>query len=92
MTASAQELVKEVKKLIDATTSDRDALTEAAQMIAKTVSRLSEEVKEAASALTSENQTGQVHITFVALGIRNSNFILIGSYSEQCERYCCFDE
>ena len=60
MTASAQELVKDVKKLIDAMTSDRDALTEAAQMIAKTVSRLSEEVKEAASALTSENQTGQV--------------------------------
>ena len=60
VTASAQELVKDVKKLIDAMTSDRDALTEAAQMIAKTVSRLSEEVKEAASALTSENQTGQV--------------------------------
>ena len=60
MTASAQELVKDVKKLIDSMTSDRDALTEAAQMIAKTVSRLSEEVKEAASALTSENQTGQV--------------------------------
>lgn len=57
---SAQALVKDVKKLVDAMTSDRDALTEAAQMIAKTVSRLSEEVKEAASALTSENQTGQV--------------------------------
>ena len=75
MTASAQELVKEVKKLIDAMTSDRDALTEAAQMIAKTVSRLSEEVKEAASALTSENQTGQVHIiTYVALGNGHSEF------------------
>ena len=39
---SAQELVKDVKKLMDGMTSDRDALTEAAQMIAKTVSRLSE--------------------------------------------------
>ena len=57
---TAQALVKDVKKLIDAMTTDRDALTEAAQMIAKTVSRLSEEVKVAASALTSENQTGQV--------------------------------
>ena len=57
---SAQELVKDVKKLMDGMTSDRDALTEAAQMIAKTVSRLSEEVKVGASALTSENQTGQV--------------------------------
>ena len=57
---TAQALVKDVKKLVDAMTSDRDALTEAAQMIAKTVSRLSEEVKVAASALTSENQTGQV--------------------------------
>ena len=60
---SAQALVKDVKKLVDAMTSDRDALTEAAQMIAKTVSRLSEEVKVAASALTSENQTGQVRYT-----------------------------
>ena len=57
---TAQALVKDVKKLLDAMASDRDALTEAAQMIAKTVSRLSEEVKVAASALTSENQTGQV--------------------------------
>lgn len=57
---SAQELVKDVKKLMDGMTSGRDALTEAAQMIAKTVSRLSEEVKVGASALTSENQTGQV--------------------------------
>ena len=57
---SAQELVKDVKKLMDGMTSDRDALTEAAQMIAKTVSRLSEEVKVGASALTSENQAGQV--------------------------------
>ena len=73
MTASAQELVKEVKKLIDATTSDRDALTEAAQMIAKTVSRLSEEIKEAASALTSENQTGQVHIYYIC-SIGHSEF------------------
>lgn len=78
---SAQALVKDIKKLVDAMTLDRDALTEAAQMIAKTVSRLSEEVKEAASALTSENQTGQVRYniicTLVAL-----YFYLIGSYSE----------
>ena len=60
---SAQALVKDVKKLLDSMTSDRDALTEAAQVIAKTVSRLSEEVKVAASALTSENQTGQVRYT-----------------------------
>ena len=56
---SAQELVKDVKKLMDGMTSDRDALTEAAQMIAKPVSRLSEEVKVGASALTSENQPGR---------------------------------
>ena len=57
---TAQQLVKDVKKLMDGMTSDRDALTEAAQIIAKTVSRLAEEVKVGASALTSENQTGQV--------------------------------
>ena len=60
VTLTAQQLVKDVKKLMDGMTSDRDALTEAAQIIAKTVSRLAEEVKVGASALTSENQTGQV--------------------------------
>ena len=44
-------------------TTNKQALTEAAQLIAKTVSRLSDEVKEAASALTSENQTGQVRFS-----------------------------
>ena len=70
---TAQALVKDVKKLLDAMSSDRDALTEAAQMIAKTVSRLSEEVKVAASALTSENQTGQVGYIYYMCSIDYSN-------------------
>ena len=60
MTKTAQVLVKDVKMLLDAMSKDRDTLTEAAQEIANTVSRLSDEVKLAAASLTSDNQTGQV--------------------------------
>lgn len=60
VTKTAQVLVKDVKMLLDAMSKDRDTLTEAAQEIANTVSRLSDEVKLAAASLTSDNQTGQV--------------------------------
>ena len=64
VTKTAQVLVKDVKMLLDAMSKDRDTLTEAAQEIANTVSRLSDEVKLAAASLTSDNQTGQVR-TFI---------------------------